>query len=770
MDQSTSQKNKVIHTCNLQGDRILVKYEDPSGEIKTQNITVPWYFAVKRLDIEKVKELTKDSKFPVDIELDDKYPDFAKIKYSNPIESEARYKLVSHLEANNVETFEGDLLPDRRWYIDTGVEISDNYRKLYFDIETDDTIQKIEIGSARILSWSAIDDQGKKHYAVLGDLTDEAEIVLLKKFLKLIAKYDIILGWNSKGFDIPYLKARMRLYDLHKTDLYQWKMIANFDLLKRFRHIFRFDSHLRSFSLGFISNHFLGKTKIPHSEKIIDLWTNDQKKLKEYNIEDSILVKELDEKLGVSKMMIRQSQWCGVPPGQFGLYSIIDAHIIRTAHKMGQFCRTSIRAINERHNYNQRGNEDPNDTSSDKAKYSGAIVLDPLTGKYNSVYVFDFKGLYPSMMRTSNIGYDTLRYEADDNFMRNPGTAEVERKLGGLKPTFFDKSPSVINVAISELINKRSEYKKLKLQMIEDGTNKGPKWESVVSDEIIVKELSNSTYGIMGLEYGRYFSIDIAESITLFGQWCILFAKKFFEDQGFAVIYGDTDSVFVSTEGKDFDSQLQLDRFHEKLKEVLKSNYNIDEVFIELEFDKKYESLLLIEKKTYVGQVSNIEGKKTNELYARGLEYHKKNTFSFAAEKQKELVEYILHSNPTKDDLKLYLLEIKSDFDAKDFTKNELVITQKVGKDFSEYSKTPPLHVRLAQKVQDRTGEKFTNSEVEYIVTSQKPLLDGVTTDDFNGVYDKEYYWTNKTQPLLDRITNVVYPSHDFFDDQLTLF
>ena len=47
------------------------------------------------------------------------------------------------------------------------------------------------------------------------------------------------------------------------------------------------------------------------------------------------------------------------------------------------------------------------------------------------------------------------------------------------------------------------------------------------------------------MEYGRYYSIDVAESITLFGQWVILHAKKFFEDQGHTVIYGDTDSVFV---------------------------------------------------------------------------------------------------------------------------------------------------------------------------------------------------------------------------------
>lgn len=763
-------KNKVLHSCNLTGNDILVKYETPEGDIKVDKFNVYWYFAILRSDVDKVKSLLKDTTYPVNIELDDKYPLFAKVSYNNPTDQNAKYKLVLYLESKGIDTFEGDLLPDRRWYIDNSVEIADNYKKLYFDIETDDTNERIEIGRDRILSWSAIDDQGKEYYYVIEDLTDKSEKKLLEKFLKLIVKYDILLGWNSKGFDIPYLKERMRKYDLHKTDLYQWKTVANFDLLKRFRHIFRFDSHLRSFSLGFISQHFLGKTKVPHSEKIIDLWKNNQEKLKRYNIEDSILVKELDEKLGVSKMMVRQSQWCGVPPGQFGLYSIIDAHIIRTAHRMGRFCRTAVKAIEERHNLNERGNENPNNTSNDKAKYSGAIVLDPVIGKYGEVYVFDFKGLYPSMMRTSNIGYDTLRNEADDDLIRNPGTTEVPRKVGGLVPTYFQKEPSVINVAISELITKRSEYKKLKLKMIEEGTNNGPDWERVVSDEIIVKELSNSTYGIMGLEYGRYFSIDVAESITLFGQWCILFAKKFFEDQGLKVIYGDTDSVFVSTEGQPFDERDQLDKFHAHLKSVLKEKYNIDEVFIELEFDKKYESLILIEKKTYVGRVSNIEGKKTNELYARGLEFHKKNTFSFAAKKQKELIEYLLDQNPSRGDLKTFLRSIKSDFDDREFIKEELTLTQKVGKGLVDYSKTPPVHVRIAQRIQDKTGEILTNTEIEYIITRQKPLLDGIPANEFTGEYDKDYYWENKTKPILQRITEVIFPNYDFYDNQLTLF
>ena len=131
-----------------------------------------------------------------------------------------------------------------------------------------------------------------------------------------------------------------------------------------------------------------------------------------------------------------------------------------------------------------------------------AIVLDPETGIYHKVYSFDFKSLYPSMMKTSNIGPDTLRYEAEGTdgvpYIVNPGTIERKRKAGKVKPTYFAHEPSVVTLALTDLMTKRKEYKDLKLKMIEEGTNKGIEWDSVVSDEIIVKELSNSIYGIMG--------------------------------------------------------------------------------------------------------------------------------------------------------------------------------------------------------------------------------------------------------------------------------
>lgn len=765
------QKNKVLHTRSW-GNSIFVRYETPEGEIETKEIPVQWFFAIRKEDKEKANKILEDMCFFYEIHDDPKFPKYCKVFTKNIKERQDKTDVVLALEDNGIETFEGDVKIDKFWYINKQVQISDKYKKLYFDIETDDSIRRIQIGRDRIVSWAAIDDKGKKYFEILEDMTDESEKKLLIKFLKLIKKYDILLGWNSKEFDIQYLKERMRKFGINETKDYEaWRDVATYDLLKRFRHIFRFDTHLKKFSLEFISQHFLGRGKIKHTEMIHELYRDNKKLLEEYNIEDCILVKELDEKLGVSNMMILQSQWCGVPPAQFGLYSIIDAFIMKTAHNAGEFCKTSVKAIKERETeYNPDkfiGKENPDDTNTDKAKYTGAAVIDPLVGMYDKVYTFDFKSLYPSMMRSSNIGFDSIEYEDNKVSIINPGTAEIKRKSGTIIPTFFKQEPSVINIAITELLTKRKEYKKIKLDMVEAGTNKGPAWERVVSDEIIVKELANSTYGIMGLEYGRYYSVDVAESITLFGQWVINFAKAFFESRGYKVIYGDTDSVFVAS-GKDMNYDIELDLFHIALKKELKEKYRINECSIELEFDKLFERLILIAKKTYVGHVTNIERKKTDDIYARGLDYIKKNTFTYAATKQKELIDMILKGNLTLTGLRVFLDETKKEFMTREFTPRELVITQKIGKNLKDY-KNQPLHVRLAQKVFDKNGENLIRTEIEYIITGTLDnKIDGVILDEYVGNFDRNHYWENKTQPVLERITKCIYPDiDDFFEKPL---
>lgn len=764
---------KVITTWNRKGNcGVTYEVDGVRGAVELQ---IKWYFAIEKQDEQKARELLEKTKYRFHIEEDPKFPQFVKIYCSDIFEgsyTQSKSEVVVYLHDKGIQTYEGDVLNDKRWYVDTNITISDQFKKLYYDIETDDTTPYIEIGRDRILSFAAVGSDGKTYYHQLKTLTDDSERILLMEFLTVIKDYDILLGWNTSQFDKPYLRARMRKFGIHFENAYKnWSHVANYDLLKRMRHAYRFDSQLRTFNLDYISKHFLNKGKIPHEEKIIELYLNNKKLLKEYNLEDCILVKELDEKLGISDMMIKQSSWCGVPPIHFGLYSIIDTYILKTAHSIGRFGKTSVKAITERDIDRERTIENPDDAQTEGNKYIGALVLEPKIGKYKKVYTFDFKSLYPSMMQTSNIGYDSIQYAKTENCIVNPGTINIPRSDGKIKPTYFSKDMSVINLAITQLLKRRTEYKNLKLKLIEEGKNSGPEWDKVCSDEIVVKELSNSTYGIMGLSYGRYYSIDVAESITLFGQWCIRFAEKHFNDRGYSVIYGDTDSVFVDTKGKILDLDEELKIFHESLKKELKI-YNIEDVHIQLNFDKEYDGFILIEKKTYVGNVVNTEGKKSNYMYARGLDYVKKSTFSFASKKQKELIEYIL-KDPTFDEVRSWMKSARDEFMTKEFSVKDLTLMQRVGRPLDTYkTKTPPAHVRLAKEIEASLGKVSRGTEIEYIVVNSKPgtPIEVKTVHNFDGRYDKAYYWENKTLPTLNRILEPIFGEIDMFETQLSLF
>jgi DNA polymerase elongation subunit (family B) len=244
-------------------------------------------------------------------------------------------------------------------------------------------------------------------------------------------------------------------------------------------------------------------------------------------------------------------------------------------------------------------------------------VLSPEIGFHENITVFDFTSLYPSIMMTCNIGYDSLTSNTT-NVIKCPGTYYVKRgPENKIQPTFFTKEPSCITLTIKNLIGLRNEYKELKFEYIEKGWTDRIEYQKIVSDEIIVKELSNSVYGIMGMQYGRYYNIDVAESITLTGRWVLNFARTTFKDMGYEVIYGDTDSIFVKSDHP-LDIEACREKFHTLIKQELADTYNATESFIKLGFDKHYTTFMLFAKKNYAGLMDNHEGKLVDKIYVRG--------------------------------------------------------------------------------------------------------------------------------------------------------
>src|SRR6185503_13742100 len=210
------------------------------------------------------------------------------------------------------------------------------------------------------------------------------------------------------------------------------------------------------------------------------------------------------------------------------------------------------------------------DDSRVHAAQQGGHVLEPVTGLHENVWVFDFKSLYPSIIRTFNI--DPLAYVAAPR----PGDDLIETPGGA-----FRREPAILPRMLDELFPRREAAKK--------------RGDAVASQAI--KILMNSFYGVLGTPACRFYNPALANSITGMGREMLLWSKRWFEAAGFQVLYGDTDSLFVRSGRDDGDEAQRLarrlvDQLNADLERHIADRWQ-RESRLELEFEKLYAKLFL---------------------------------------------------------------------------------------------------------------------------------------------------------------------------------
>lgn len=729
--------------CDLRAyyDQMHVTTRDPVTGLKSsQAYPFRWYFYVRLADASRVRKIYPGLEVKPGQAFAKVYADYW----------EARKTLLPELHFQKIATFEGDFPPEDRFKYDHQIEFDEEVDLLYVDIETDDRNPVIDIGRDYILSFAARDKKGNHYFHRLAELSPGAEQELLEKFNALIKKYQIVAGWNLLGFDKPYLRARMERYEMRLAN------VGWFDMFKRAKHIYRSDSVIKSFSLENFCQFFLKRGKVKHEEKIYELWLNHPEKLQEYNAEDVNLCHDVDQVVNITDMMIRQAQWCNILPRKFSIYALIDSVIIQMSHQLRRPVPTNL-------NYFKFYREEQ-ELSEDH--FMGAEVLNPYTGFHRNVYVFDFKSLYPSIMMTCNIGYDVLcERPPEGDYCIPPGPATIPRERDGkVKEIYFSQEKSCVVETVKRIIGLRAEYKKLRLKYVEEGRTEEPEYQKIKSDEITVKELSNSIYGIMGMQYGRYYDVDVAEAITLTGRWILNYAKAYFElRRGLKVIYGDTDSIFIQAEGE-LNLDEELAGFHQNIERELTQNFRCPESHICLNFDKHYTNFIIFAKKNYAGHCDNMEGKVVDKLFVRGMEYIKRNTFKWAAERQEKLLNDILRGQLPVAEVLDRVRAYKAEFFRSEFDVAQLKLSQRVGKD--EYTNNA-LVGRLARRHEELTGINPVGTELEYIITGCKRGIRACLLVDYTGRFSREHYWEGLSRPLFDKILEVVAPGKNIDQDLL---
>ena len=241
----------------------------------------------------------------------------------------------------------------------------------------------------------------------------KTEAEMLDAFLDIIQDADMLSGWNSEGYDIPYTVNRVtkvlskddtrrfclfgqypkrREYEKYgkKAITYDFIGRVHLDSLELYRKYTYEERH--SYRLDAIAEYELGERKTQYEGTLDQLYNNDFKTFIEYNRQDTMLLDRLDKKLKFMDLANTLAHECTV--------------LLQTT--MGAVAVTEQAIINECH---RRGFQVPNRTKMDEREDSqaaGAYVAVPKEGIHDWVGSLDINSLYPSAIRALNMGPETI--------------------------------------------------------------------------------------------------------------------------------------------------------------------------------------------------------------------------------------------------------------------------------------------------------------------------------------------------------------------------
>ena len=609
-----------------------------------------------------------------------------------------RYKYIQ--DANIKRVFENlpatqQYLVDTFWKENEKPEFSKNPIKvLFLDIETysPDEFPKPADPTHTVNVITCFDSLSRRYITFgLGNFDNKDDDVdyikcdserdLFKKFVQYIEKDypDIMSGWNSEFFDLPYILNRCtrilgeewtnRLSPSGKVysrtikgqfgvEQVRWyiegmSLIDYLDVYKRFSVGIK-----ESYKLDAIGEAELGEKKIDFGNmNLATLADNDWQTFVEYNIQDVRLLAKLEDKLKYTEL-IKMLAYVGLTTFEaaLGSLSVINGATAVRARFRNQKIPSFIR-------------------NEDTGKNPGAYVGDPLKGFQENIISFDANSLYPNVMISLNMSPETKVAKIEDKNNKEIVLRHVNGQVFSLKHDKFLEFCKKEEVAISKAnvlftqkrkgvmpeildyyYNKRVEIKKelgaIKREYAKT-KNKDLKFkiEQLDAKQLCIKVFINSIYGYFGNKNAPFGDDDIASSITLTGQSVIktsneLLKKYIKQKTGIedektlneCIVYNDTDSSYISvkpliTNGLSFtdESGKLTQEFHDEVQNI--EDFLNDEIKIwgkkalnskDCRFVFKREVIadvgIFLQKKRYVLHILDDEGIPMDKYKYTGVE------------------------------------------------------------------------------------------------------------------------------------------------------
>lgn len=585
----------------------------------------------------------------------------------------------------------------------------------------------------KVITWKKFDSKLK----YVEFVRNEAELIL--RFKEIIEEYppDIITGYFSDGFDLPYIKKRAEVNNVRLDlgmDNSNLKLtrgvpgsakitgLIHLDVLKFVKNIMRGSLETDSYTLDNVSEEILGEKKKDVDLDILsEIWDKGSKELEkycEYNLQDSILTFKLCER--ILPNIVEFVKIVGLTMYdiiRMGFSQLVEWYLIRQTRVFNELA--------------------PNKPVHDEIRkrqmqtFKGAFVYEPKPGLYEDIAVFDFRSLYPTIIASHNISPGTLNAECAE---------EEKDRAPGEKYWFCKGKKGFIPKVIEDLITRRMRINEIL---------KTKKDKLLSARSYSLKILANAFYGYFGFFAARWYSIECAKSVTAWGrhyiQKVIADAKK----SEFEVLYSDTDSIFLTLKGK---TRNDAKKFVEKINLELPS-------LMELELEDFYPRGIFVSAK-----IAEYGAKKRYALISekgfikiRGFEAVRRNVSFIAKEVQEKVFSIILKEKDIPKAVK-YVQEVVNDLKENKIPLDKVVIYTQIQKELSEYEQIGP-HVAAAKLMIKKGIPIAPGSLIKYAIIKGKGMIRDrakLPEDVKQKDYDPDYYIKHQVIPAVEKIFEVL--------------
>ena len=329
----------------------------------------------------------------------------------------------------------------------------------------------------------------------------------------------------------------------------------------------------------------------------------------------------------------------------------------------------------------------------------GGLHFMPIVGYHEQVAELDFASMYPTIMKIHNISPETINC---------PCCPDSKKRVPEIDYRICEKRIGLVPSVLEPILRKRARYKKLKKEApTKELKEKYDKMQSAL------KWILVTCFGYLGFKKSRLGRIEAHEAVNAYSRRDILRAKEIAEDQGYELIHGIVDCVWLKKKGA-------MSEDYEKLALQIEQD-----VGIKLSFEGIYKWILFPSSKMdedlptatrYVGMYES------NEFKIRGLETRRRDTTKYVKQMQQEMLGVMGKANTIQeiksllpeiiDVVKKYVDQLK----AGNVNPYDLVVKRHISKDPFEYSNRS-INAIVSQTLAESGVSLSPGESIQYIIT-----------------------------------------------------